>query len=234
VGTVRRAVRKLERGGLQGLMFVPGENPFDASHDPNAILPQLTEISTAWLRTHQGGEKTFCMGRFDPHRLNEVWLAVAWDPATRRVEGFCTWVPIPARRGWSIDLMRRREDSPTGTMEFLVVKSLEKARDRGDAMLSLALSALAKVQAPPAGAAAPATPLPPGAITDDPAREFLMEKLARFYDFKGLFRWKSKFAPAFEDRYLVYPDAMALPRIARALLAVQSPGGLRSYFRRAA
>ena len=105
-------------------------------------------------------------------------------------------------------------------------------------MLSLALSALAKVK--PDGPSAQRVdgavpvPLPPGAITDDPAREFLMERLARFYDFKGLFRWKSKFAPAFEDRYLVYPDAMALPRIARALLAAQSPGGLRSYFRKVA
>jgi phosphatidylglycerol lysyltransferase len=239
VGTVRRAVRKLERAGLVALMYVPGEAPFDPAHDPHGLLPQLSEISTAWLRGHQGGEKTFCMGRFEPHKLNEAWLAVAWNPESRRVEGFCTWVPIWARRGWAIDLMRRREDSPTGTMEFLVVKSLEKARERGDAMLSLALSALAKVhpegpsaEAPAGAPVAPA--LPPGAITDDPAREFLMERLARFYDFKGLFRWKSKFAPAFEDRYLIYPDAMALPRIARALLAAQSPGGLRSYFRKLA
>lgn len=239
VGTVRRAVRKLERAGLVALMYVPGEAPFDPAHDPHGLLPQLSEISTAWLRGHQGGEKTFCMGRFEPHKLSETWLAVAWNPESRRVEGFCTWVPIWARRGWAIDLMRRREDSPTGTMEFLVVKSLEKARERGDAMLSLALSALAKVHPEGPSAEAPAgTPvapaLPPGAITDDPAREFLMERLARFYDFKGLFRWKSKFAPAFEDRYLIYPDAMALPRIARALLAAQSPGGLRSYFRKLA
>jgi phosphatidylglycerol lysyltransferase len=196
------------------------------------------------------------MGRFDPHQLPQVWLAVAWNPAKRRAEAFCTWVPIWARRGWAIDLMRRRADSAPGATEFLVVKSIERARTRGDALLSLSLSALAKVEevggeaeveavpgegaggAAAASAPRPATPraaaLREGAITDDRAREFLMERLAGFYDFKGLFRWKKKFDPEFEDRYLVYPDPLALPRIALALVKAQSPGGLLSYFRRAA
>ncbi len=245
LGTVRRAVRKLERGGLEARMFVPGESPFDAARDEDRLLDQLREISGEWLRGHPGGEKGFCMGRFEPAQLGQVWLAVAWTPATRRVEGFVTWTPIWARRGWALDLMRRRDDAPTGTMEFLVVRCAEKARERGDALLSLSLSALARVDeagepvcetaagaAPPP--AAPAVATPGVVVTDDRAREFLMEKLARFYDFKGLFRWKRKFAPVFEDRYLVYPDPLALPRIARALLRVQSPGGLLSYFRRAA
>ena len=63
------------------------------------------------------------------------------------------------------------------------------------------------------------------------ARAFLMQHLARFYEFEGLFRWKEKFNPAFEDRYLVYPDPMALPQVALALARAQSTGGIRSYFR---
>ena len=244
LGTVRRAVRKLERAGLEARIFVPGESPFDPARDEDRLLDQLRAISSEWLHAHRGGEKGFCMGRFEPARLGEVWLAVAWSPATRRVEGFVTWTPIWARRGWALDLMRRRADAPTGTMEFLVVRCAEKARERGDALLSLSLSALARVDeagqpecGEPAEAATPPAPAverPAGAVTDDRARDFLMERLARFYDFKGLFRWKLKFAPAFEDRYLVYPDPLALPRVARALLRVQSPGGLLSYFRRGA
>jgi len=59
-----------------------------------------------------------------------------------------------------------------------------------------------------------------------------MERLARFYDFKGVFRWKLKFDPAFEPRDLVYPDPLALPRIALALVKAQSPGGLLAYLQR--
>ncbi|HET7224322.1 MAG TPA: phosphatidylglycerol lysyltransferase domain-containing protein [Candidatus Eisenbacteria bacterium] len=247
LGTVRRAVRKLERQGLEVRSWPPGERPFEPGAEPE-VLEELRAISAEWVRGHPGGERGFCMGRFDPARLGEHWLVVAWNRELRRVEAFCTWLPIPARRGWAIDLMRRRHDAPTGTMEFLVVKSVEQARERGDAMLSLSLSALAKVDeregetdvdGPPQEASqgvavATAASLPPGAITDDRAREFLMERLARFYDFKGLFRWKKKFNPVFEDRFLVYPDPLSLPRIARALLRAQSPGGLLSYLRRAA
>jgi phosphatidylglycerol lysyltransferase len=109
-------------------------------------------------------------------------------------------------------------------MELLVVKSVEAARGRGDAVLSLSLSALARVEdAHPETVAAP-----PEA---DRAREFLMEHLARFYGFKGLFGWKKKFSPCFEHRYLVYSGPLALPRVALALVRAQSSGGLLSYLR---
>ena len=64
------------------------------------------------------------------------------------------------------------------------------------------------------------------------ARALLMEHLARFYDFKDLLRWKKKFDPAFEDRYLVYPDPLALPRAVLAIIRAQSPGGMAAYFSR--
>ena len=244
VGELRRMVRKLDRQGMVARMFIPGENPFDPARE-HELLEQLREISNQWMAHRHGGEKGFCMGRFDPQTLRDSWLAVAWNPAQSRAEAFCTWVPIPARQGWAIDMMRRRSDSPTGATEFLVVKSVEQARTRGDRVMSLSLAGLVKVadEAEPA----PATPegaepaAPPANVTpiqtaggEDRGRDFLMETLARYYDFKGLFRWKNKFNPVFEDRFLVYPDPLALPRVTRALLRAQSPAGLMSYFRRAA
>ncbi len=254
IAEVRRAVRRVEGAGVVARVFFPGAGAFDPHHDPDGLLAQMRDISSEWLRTRNGGEKGFCMGRFDPARLPQSPLAVAWDAARQRVEAFVTWEPIPARRGWALDLMRRRGDSPSGVMEFLIVRSLEAARARGDALLSLSLSALVSVEEPPltpesaaaatADAEAAASPLPkdaprargggasPAPTTADRAREFLMEHLSRFYDFKNLFRWKKKFAPAFEDRFLVYPEPLALPRVALALARAQSPGGLMSYFRR--
>jgi len=224
IGTVRRAVRKLERAGIEVRHFVPGATPFSAANDHDRLLESLRGISSAWLQGRAGGEKGFCMGRFDPARLDDVWLAVAWRPATGEVEGFCTWMPVWARHGWSLDLMRRRPDAASGVMELLVVRSVEHARTRGDAMLSLSLSALVQVDA--------ATGEPSRTPAADPARAFLIERLSRFYDFQGLFRWKRKFAPVFEDRYLVFADPLALPRIALALVRAQTPGGLWTFLRR--
>jgi phosphatidylglycerol lysyltransferase len=225
LGTVRRQVRKLEKAGLEVRHWVPGENPFDPAHDPDHVADQIRAISHEWVKGKSGGEKGFCMGRYDPASLPQSWLAIAWNPARGRVEAFCTWTPIWARRGWAIDLMRRHDDAPTGAMELLVVDSARHARERGDELLSLSLSALVRVEAPRGTAEAPT-------VTEDPARTFLIQRLSRFYDFQGLFRWKRKFNPEFEDRYLVYPNALALPRVALALVRAQSPGGLWSYLRR--
>jgi phosphatidylglycerol lysyltransferase len=185
-------------------------------------MEQLRSISAEWMRARHAEEKGFCMGRFDPAWIRASWVMAAWNPAERRAAAFATWVPIWARRGWALDLTRRRDDAPNGVMDFLIVKSVEAARERGDATLSLSLSALASVEKA-------ADREPP-----DRSRAFLMKHLARFYDFEGLFRWKKKFAPAFEDRFLVYPDPLALPRVVLALARAQSPGGLQSYFRREA
>jgi phosphatidylglycerol lysyltransferase len=104
-------------------------------------------------------------------------------------------------------------------MELLIVRSVAAARERGDALLSLSLSALAHVEAEEEG-------MGPDFAR---ARAFLRRHLSRFYDFEGLFKWKSKFDPSFEDRYLVYSGPLALPRVALALARAQSPGGLASY-----
>src|SRR5262249_38732935 len=123
-------------------------------------------------------------------------------------------------------------------MELLVVRALQTARERGDAMLSLSLSALAMVgdgDVPAAtgngnGDGGEAKPASSATVTaPERARELLAQHLARFYDFKGLLRWKRRFDPSFEDRYLVYPSPLALPRVALALIRAQSPAGLRSY-----
>jgi lysylphosphatidylglycerol synthetase-like protein (DUF2156 family) len=165
------------------------------------------------------------MGRFSSERVARSWLAVAWNTQVQRVEAFVTWEPIWARHGWSLDLMRRRNDSVPGAMELLIARSVEAARERGYALLSLALSALVSVGAE--GQQEPRT----GAMAEDRARVFLRRHLSRFYDFEGLFRWKSKFAPSFEDRFLVIPSTFVLPQVAFALVRAQTPSGFGAYLR---
>ena len=225
VSQVRRSVRKAETAGLTVVQSPAGKDPFEPGAGPPGFAEELRAVSDDWLRGRHGGEKGFCMGRFDIHHLRDVWLLAAWNPAAQRVEAFTTWVPIPARLGWALDLGRRRHDAAAGSMDLLVVRAVQAARERGDAMLSLSLSALAMVPDEHEGEPDPSAASPPPERT----REFLMEHLARFYDFKGLFRWKRRFDPAFEDRYLVYPAPFELPRVALSLIRAQSPAGLLSY-----
>jgi phosphatidylglycerol lysyltransferase len=223
IGDVRRSARKCDEAGVRVRHFVPATNPFTVHDAPAGWLDQMRAISNEWLHGHAGGEKGFCMGRFDPRTLDEVWVAVAWNERTDRVEAFTTWVPIPARRGWALDLMRRHGDAVPGSMELIIVKSVEAARERGDAVLSLSLSPLATVET---GAAAGTPVITPA---ERRALALLRQHLAQYYDFEGVFRWKKKFVPTFEDRYLVYPSPFALPAVAFALIEAQSPEGLLGY-----
>ncbi len=244
VGELRRSARRIGEIGIEARMFFPDQNPFDAGEDPDGLYEEMRHVSAGWAHAHRGGERGFCMGRFEDTNCEQAWLVVAWNAGARRVEGFISWVPIWARRGWALDLMRRRRDAPNGTMEFLVVRSVQAARERGDVMLSLSLSALASVEAEAGEAQPPVADggkpslmtlsgrLHPVAPRLDRARQFLMQHLARYYDFKTLFRWKKKFMPTFEDRYLVLPDPFSLPQVVIALVRAQSSGGLLSYLRR--
>ena len=225
VSQVRRSVRKAEAAGLTVVSSLPGEDPFEPGAGPPGFAEDLRAVSDDWLHGRHGGERGFCMGRFDVQRLKDTWLLAAWNPAAERVEAFTTWVPVPARLGWALDLSRRRHDAVPGSMDLLVVRAVQSARERGDALLSLSLSALAMVEGERHHDAEPAA----DTASSERSREFLMRHLARFYDFKGLFRWKRRFDPSFEDRYLVYPGPLELPRVALALIRAQSPAGLLSY-----
>ena len=122
---VRRSVRKAESKGLVVRHFLPGEPGPEA-----ALVDQLRVVSNEWLHSRHGGEKGFCMGRFDTQRLRDVWLLAAWNPAAQRVEAFTTWVPIPARLGWALDLGRRRHDGVPGAMVCRVARSRSDSSGR--------------------------------------------------------------------------------------------------------
>lgn len=215
IGDVHRAARRAEAGGLRVLHAMPGVANGTQEAPPAELWHELRSVSKEWARSRRGGGRGFCGGRFDPSRMRHEWLAIAWDPVHRRIEAFACWVPIPARRGWALDLVRRRPVARPGALELLVVSSLEHARRRGDDMLSLSLTPVAFV--PPTSARDKAEPLE----TVDGARALLQQHLSRLYDFPGAEEWKRRLEPTLEDRYLVVPGTWALPPVVLALVRAQ-------------
>ena len=84
VSQVRRALRKAEAASLTVIHSLPGEDPSEPDTTPPGFVDELREVSDDWLHMRHGGEKGFCMGRFDPHRLRESWLVAAWNPQAHR------------------------------------------------------------------------------------------------------------------------------------------------------
>jgi phosphatidylglycerol lysyltransferase len=202
---LRSMVHKVTRMGL-------AVRRYDRTTAPDPFIDgQLEEISEEWLADKRMGEMGFSLGRFSLESLDEALVFVCLDGA--RVVAFTSWRPYHGGRAALLDLMRKRKDAPSGTMDLLVARALEELRSAGLEEASLANAPLANVGEPRGG-------LEKGVAV-------LFENLNAFYGYKNLFQFKKKFAPRWEGRYLVYPRGAELPRVAYALAGVHGAGGLR-------
>lgn len=199
---LRYAVRRCERHEIR-CEFLRAPDAW------NTVRADLLEVSGSWLGHGRGPELGFSLGTLATLRDPSITVGLAYDPA-HRLQAFVSWLPVPGRNGWTLDLMRRRPDSPRGAMEFLIVRSIEEAAHRGLDEVSLGLAPFAI------------------ASTDsdrlaDRALRNVYGRLDRFRRSRSLRHFKSKFAPVWEDRYLAGPTAAVLPEVLVALLRAHLP-----------
>lgn len=195
---VRTTLRHAEKAGVS-VRFFRG-----AISDP-ILAVGVDALSRAWLATKGGSEMGFSMGRWTDTYLPERVIAVAVG-ADGTPLAFTTFVPVPGRQGWALDLMRRAPQSVAGTMELLLVRASERFRDEGAAVLSLGLAPLANANGEPL------TNI--GQVCCAFSSRFGSNKQAA-----SLVAFKRKFAPRWESRYVVYPGTLALPRVGLAILS---------------
>jgi phosphatidylglycerol lysyltransferase len=145
----------------------------------------------------------FSMGHFDTHSDAEQLYAVAVD-TTNTVHAFVSFIPIYGRRGWGLDLMRRAKNCAPGTMELLLACTIEEMKCTDTQMLSLGLAPLSNANGEN------------GTFLDN-SIDFLTDRFGNSEKNHSLFNFKKKFQPTWESRYLVYSDALKLPKIGWAL-----------------
>jgi phosphatidylglycerol lysyltransferase len=168
--------------------------------------PDLAEgvaaVSAAWLATKRCGEMGFTLGRFDPDQLGRTDCRVAID-VTGRVVGFVTWHRYDGGRARVLDLMRRAPDAPNPTMDALIAESLLAFASDGVETASLAC-----------------VPHSRGPLAE------------RIYPTVSLRRYKDKFAPTWQQRWLVVPARRHLLGGLMAVARSYCPHGLRQAVRR--
>jgi phosphatidylglycerol lysyltransferase len=199
---LRSAYNRMVRLGYRATSQLPPHSP--------ALLAELRAISDTWLAHMQGKEKHFSLGWFDEPYLQSTSLMVIYDPQDHPV-AFANVMPEYQRSEVTIDLMRYLPGEH-GIMDFMFVSLFEWAGREGYASFNLGLSALSGV----------------GEKPEDPniehALHYIYENINQFYNFKGLHEFKSKFHPIWSPRYLIYPNATALPSIALAMNTASSGG----------
>lgn len=175
--------------------------------EPWGVQQQLRAISEAWVGDKDLPEMRFTLGTLDEAEDPEVRLALALAP-NGDVDGFLSWLPVHgedgAVRGWTLDLMRRREGGFGPVMEYLIGSSAKQFSEEGAQIMSLSGAPLAHDYPPDAGVIA--------ALSDR-----LAEALEPVYGFGSLHRFKQKFHPRYETMYLLFRDESDLTRIGGAL-----------------
>jgi lysyl-tRNA synthetase class 2 len=189
---------------------------------------ELAELRTAAAAWRDGGvERGFSMA-----------LSRVGDPAdpdcvvvtARRPDGslcgllhFVPW----GRDGLSLDLMRRSRDADNGLNEFLVVALAKAAPAMGVRRLSLNFAVLR-------AALERGERLGAGPVSR--AWRALLLLASRWWQIETLYRFNAKFRPAWQPRFLCYPSARELPRVALAALEAEAflvrPGAVRRMLRR--
>ena len=175
--------------------------------EPWGVQQQLRAISEAWVGDKDLPEMRFTLGTLDEAEDPEVRLALALAP-NGDVDGFLSWLPVygdeGAVRGWTLDLMRRREGGFGPVMEYLIGSSARQFADEGAQIMSLSGAPLAHDYPPDAGMIA--------ALSDR-----LADALEPVYGFGSLHRFKQKFHPRYETMYLLFRDESDLTRFGGAL-----------------
>lgn len=201
---LRQAAAKGERDGLT-FEIIPTEKVAD-------ILDDLRHISDAWLDHHRAKEKGFSLGAFTETYMTAQPVAILRHEG--RIVAFADILLTDTREEASIDLMRFAPDAPKGAMDFLFVRLMTTLRDQGYRHFNLGmapLSGLSRREVAP--------------VWDRVANTFY-EHGERYYNFKGLRAFKSKFHPDWQPRYLAVAGGLN-PVLALLDATLLISGGLK-------
>ncbi|UCZ87088.1 bifunctional lysylphosphatidylglycerol flippase/synthetase MprF [Pseudomonas sp. L5B5] len=195
------------RDGLSLEIHEPGQAPMD----------ELKVISDAWLTGKNVREKGFSLGRFSNDYLKYFRIAII------RFEGrpvaFANLLETYSHDLASLDLMRAHPDAPKLTMEFMMVGLIQHYKNHGYARFSLGMVPLSGLQ-PRRGA--PLT---------QRLGSMVFRRGEQLYNFQGLRRFKDKFQPDWEPRYMAVPAGLD-PLVALADTAALIAGGLTGLVKR--
>ena len=188
---LRQAKAKAEKSGMT-LEIIP-------AGQVAAILPELREVSDAWLLDREQREKGFSLGFWSERYLTQFDMAVI-RLGEKAVAFANIWVGA-GNQQYSVDLMRARPDAPPGVMDLLFITLMDRAKAQGYQWFNLGMSPLSGL---------PQHRLAP--LWTRLAR-FVSRTGDRFYNFEGLRAYKNKFHPEWRPKYLAYPGGLRLPQV---------------------
>ncbi len=118
---VRRGYKKGVKAGLE---FIEHDLTFNGN-----VKSECEQIYDKWLTAKDTPAIEFIFGHLDwPHKWGKRCFLAR---SAERIEGFLVYETVPASGRWYLDLSPSRSDAVQGTMDFLMVESIEQFKKEG-------------------------------------------------------------------------------------------------------
>jgi phosphatidylglycerol lysyltransferase len=195
---------KLEKSGYSFEVIAP--------ESVAVLLPELKVISDAWLAEKNAREKKFSLGFFEEQYLQRFPVGIA--RRNGKVIAFANIWQGADKEEISMDLMRYLPEIHNGIMDYLIIQLMLWGKQEGYRWFNLGMGPLSGLNE---HALAPVW---------NRLGAFVFHHSEHFYNFQGLRRYKEKFQPEWESKYLASPGGVALPRICANIASLIS-GGFR-------
>lgn len=206
---LRRVWRKAVDAGCSVEIVQPAEVP--------RFLPELRNISDAWLEDKRAREKGFSLGFFDDAYVSRFPLAIV--RLEGRIIAFASIWNSGQNEELEVDLTRYYPDAPPGIMRYLIVEVMLWGKSIGYRWLNLGMAPLSGLRS----------------TAGSPIWHQLGSAVRgygeRYYNFQGVRDFKEWFYPEWEPRFLVSPGKLALPAVL-ANIAGLIGGGLGGVLRK--
>jgi len=199
---MRYTLNKLDREGCSFHMIQAGEI--------GSYMTELSRISDSWLSSKNTREKGFSLGFFDEAYLKHFPAAIVKRGAD--IIAFANVWQGAEKEELSLDLMRYSAGAPHGVMDYLFLKLMIFGKEDGYRWFNLGMAPFAGLEARPASS------------LWIKLGSFVFHHGEHFYNFQGIRRYKDKFDPVWNPKYLAYPGVFTLPRVTADIASLVSRG----------
>ncbi|WGQ09386.1 bifunctional lysylphosphatidylglycerol flippase/synthetase MprF [Pedobacter gandavensis] len=198
--SIRNALKKVSDQGYHTKIYEP---PIK-----DGLLQKIKSVSDGWLEDMDREELVFSQGMFNWEELKEQTI-ITVENAEEKIVAFMNVIPDYAPGEGTYDLIRKTSDAPNGIIDFIMVALFEHLKAKGCTKVNLGF-------APMSGLIDPHN-------FPERSMKFAYEKIRSFSHYKGLRASKEKFAPEWQNRYLIYDHDYDLLQVPTVLTKVIKP-----------
>ncbi|WP_299086762.1 phosphatidylglycerol lysyltransferase domain-containing protein [uncultured Metabacillus sp.] len=202
---IRTTRNKFLREGYQFSVIYP---PFSTE-----LIEELKAVSDEWLAERY--EKSFSVSSFHEDYITLFPVSILRSPQGKLVAFASLPSDYKADESISIDLMRYTKAGSSGAMDMVFLSTIMWAKEKGFSSCSLGMSPLSNVGTEE------------GAPIPEKIARYVFLNGCKYYNFKGLRRYKAKFATDWMPRYLVYKKSFLLILIIHLMAMVRKQPRLK-------